>query len=175
MMKAITIVAWSLLLGDAAALSMRPPQRVPIVYGNSYLASLEQHTVESANKWQQSEEEYHPFTTPVEDSSTSIHNEHHYYYPEDVVDQQPQVQQAAVVEDAMVVVDEPQDYKESLLQKIKDAGIAGVISYGIVQTIFWSASILIVLYGYVAVAGHFPDFSNDEDKAKLAAGTYGMA
>jgi len=59
--------------------------------------------------------------------------------------------------------------KDSLLQKIKDAGVAGFVSYGVVQLVFWAASIPVVLFGFLAVAGHLPDFSNDDDKAKLGA------
>lgn len=58
---------------------------------------------------------------------------------------------------------------DNLLQKIKDAGVAGIVSYAVVQLIFWAASIPVVLIGFWGLAGHFPDFSNDEDKAKLGA------
>lgn len=55
------------------------------------------------------------------------------------------------------------------LQKVKDAGMAGIISYGIVQIAFWGASIPIGILGYQQATGHWPDLSNAEDQAKLFA------
>lgn len=58
---------------------------------------------------------------------------------------------------------------KELLKKIKDAGIAGVISFGLVQTAFWAASIPVCMVVYSAVSGHFPDLSDQEDMAKFGA------
>jgi hypothetical protein len=56
-----------------------------------------------------------------------------------------------------------------LLKKIKDAGIAGVVSYGLVQLVFWGLSIPVCIVGYYQVTGHWPDLSDPEDQAKLGA------
>ena len=55
------------------------------------------------------------------------------------------------------------------MAKIKDAGIAGIISYGLWEVAFWSASIPLVLYSYQQVTGNWPDLSNTEEVAKLSA------
>ena len=56
-----------------------------------------------------------------------------------------------------------------LLQKIRDAGVAGIISYGVVQVAFWGASIPFCILAYYKVTGHWPDLSNAEDQAQLGA------
>ena len=61
------------------------------------------------------------------------------------------------------------DAGKKLLQKIKDAGVAGIVSYGIVQIGFWGASIPACILGYYKVTGHWPDLSNPEDQAQLGA------
>ena len=69
---------------------------------------------------------------------------------------------------------QPTETKEAmgpkeLLKKIKEAGIAGVISFALVQTAFWAASIPVCMVVYSAVSGHFPDLSDQEDMAKFGA------
>jgi len=54
-----------------------------------------------------------------------------------------------------------------LLQKIKDAGTAGVISYALWELAFWALSVPVCVFGYYEVTGHFPDLNNKEDMAKL--------
>ena len=61
----------------------------------------------------------------------------------------------------------PADGKQ-LLQKIKDAGVAGLISYGVVQVAFWGASIPFCILAYYQVTGHWPDLTDADDQAKLA-------
>ena len=56
-----------------------------------------------------------------------------------------------------------------LLQKVKDAGVAGIISYGVVQLAFFGASIPVGIYAYHSATGHWPDLSNAEDQAQLRA------
>jgi len=58
--------------------------------------------------------------------------------------------------------------RAQMLRKIKDAGIAGIVSYGIVQLAFFGASIPVCLLAYNQVTGHWPDLSNPEDQAQLA-------
>ena len=66
----------------------------------------------------------------------------------------------------------PTEMKD-LMKKIKDAGTAGIVSFGLVQLGFWSISLIIVLFGYVKVTGHLPDLSDQEEVNKLGAGTSG--
>ena len=47
--------------------------------------------------------------------------------------------------------------------------MAGIISYGIVQLAFFGASIPVCIFAYNQVTGHWPDLSNPEDQAQLAA------
>ena len=58
---------------------------------------------------------------------------------------------------------------DSLMQKIKDAGTAGVISYMLWELGFWGLSVPVVVGGYHQVTGHWPDLSNQEDLGKLGA------
>lgn len=62
-----------------------------------------------------------------------------------------------------------QDETKRLLQQVKDAGIAGVISYAAWEIGFWAVSIPVVLAGYYEFTGHWPDLSNSDDIAKLSA------
>merc|ERR1712185_716447 len=57
----------------------------------------------------------------------------------------------------------------SLMQKVKDAGTAGIISYVFWEWAFWGVSVPVCIFGYREVTGHWPDFSNQEDLAKLGA------
>lgn len=71
----------------------------------------------------------------------------------------------------------PEDKKEEeklsgtqkTMQQVKDAGLAGVISYAIWETGFWIAAVPVCIFGYREVTGHWPDFQNQEDLAKLGA------
>ena len=56
-----------------------------------------------------------------------------------------------------------------VMQKIRDAGVAGAISYGLVQLAFFGVSIPVGLFGYYQLTGHWPDLTDSEDQAKLAA------
>jgi hypothetical protein len=62
--------------------------------------------------------------------------------------------------------------KRSLMQKIKNSGIAGVFSFGVVQLVFWVLSIPLVILAFCRVTGHFPDFGDSEDMAKLGAESF---
>ena len=57
----------------------------------------------------------------------------------------------------------------NVMQQIKDSGIAGIISFGIVQLFFWTLSFPLCVLGFYKVSGHFPDFNNNDDMAKLGA------
>jgi len=58
---------------------------------------------------------------------------------------------------------------KKLLQQVKDAGVAGIISYIFWEWAFWGVSVPVCIFGYYEVTGHWPDFSNQEDVAKLGA------
>merc|ERR1712128_90375 len=50
-----------------------------------------------------------------------------------------------------------------------DAGVAGIISYVFWEWAFWGVSVPVCIFGYYEVTGHWPDYSNQEDLAKLGA------
>lgn len=58
---------------------------------------------------------------------------------------------------------------EKLLKQVKEAGTAGVISYALWELGFWALSVPVCIFGYYQVTGHFPDLSQNEDRAKLGA------
>uniref|UniRef100_A0A7S4C6V1 DUF1279 domain-containing protein n=1 Tax=Chrysotila carterae TaxID=13221 RepID=A0A7S4C6V1_CHRCT len=62
---------------------------------------------------------------------------------------------------------EPEDRTKKMLQQVKDAGVAGAISYAFWELGFWGVSIPVCVFGYYEVAGHWPDFTSQEDLAKL--------
>jgi hypothetical protein len=55
------------------------------------------------------------------------------------------------------------------MKQVKDAGLAGVISYALWELGFWLLSVPVVIFGYEAAVGHFPDLSDKDDLAKLGA------
>ena len=63
---------------------------------------------------------------------------------------------------------EPSEAKQ-LLQRIKDAGVAGAVSYAAWELAFWAASVPVCLVAYYQLTGHWPDFSDQDDMAKLGA------
>mmetsp|Transcript_7156 Transcript_7156/g.12476 ORF Transcript_7156/g.12476 Transcript_7156/m.12476 type:complete len:226 (-) Transcript_7156:107-784(-) len=58
---------------------------------------------------------------------------------------------------------------KKLMQKVKDAGIAGVISYALWEVGFWAISVPVCIAAYRQVTGHWPDFTNQEDLTQLGA------
>ena len=58
---------------------------------------------------------------------------------------------------------------KQLMQQVKDAGIAGVISYAFWELGFWAVSVPVCIAAYRQVTGHWPDFSNQEDLQQLGA------
>ena len=63
----------------------------------------------------------------------------------------------------------PEELSESkqLLKKIKDSGPAGFVSYAAWEMAFWAVSVPVCVGGYYELTGHWPDFLNKEDMAKL--------
>jgi len=56
-----------------------------------------------------------------------------------------------------------------LMQKIKDSGVAGVISYASWELAFWTVSVPVCVLGYKEVTGHWPDLTDKDDLSKLGA------
>ena len=67
--------------------------------------------------------------------------------------------------------DEVQEMSETqkLMQQVKDAGVAGVVSYALWELGFWTISVPVCVFGYRELTGHWPDFANAEDMQKLGA------
>merc|ERR1712037_1097385 len=55
------------------------------------------------------------------------------------------------------------------MAQVKEAGLAGVISYALWELGFWTLSVPVCVFGYYSVTGHWPDMSNAEDQGKLGA------
>lgn len=64
---------------------------------------------------------------------------------------------------------QPQASAKELLRTVKDAGIAGVVSFALVQTAFWAASVPVCVVAYSLFTGHVPDLQDQEDMAQFGA------
>lgn len=87
---------------------------------------------------------------------------------------EPQKDKDPTSKESNITTDKKEDGKEltksqKLMAQIKEAGMAGIISYGLWEVAFWSASIPLVVFSYHKLTGHWPDFTNQEDIAKLSA------
>jgi hypothetical protein len=58
---------------------------------------------------------------------------------------------------------------KKLMQQVKDAGVAGVISYALWELGFWALSVPVCIVAYQQVTGHWPDLTNPDDLEKLGA------
>jgi hypothetical protein len=67
------------------------------------------------------------------------------------------------------LTNEPETETQKLMRQVKDAGVAGVISYALWELAFWFVSVPVVLFGYYEVTGHWPNLQNSDDLAKLGA------
>lgn len=76
---------------------------------------------------------------------------------------------AAVEAKSQDVEEEEQTETQKLMQQVKDAGTAGIISYALWELGFWAISIPVCVFGYYELTGHLPDFGNAEDMQKLGA------
>ena len=134
--------------------------------GNAYLNTLEEQTMQAAPTPPRAVSSYMPQmrktvapssqqVATITATATTISQE--------AADDPPTTQQK---ENKVL----PEDMKD-LMKKIKDAGTAGIVSFGLVQLGFWSVSVIIVLFGYVKMTGHLPDLSDQEEVNKLGAGT----
>ncbi|KAL9188024.1 hypothetical protein ACHAXT_006402 [Thalassiosira profunda] len=55
------------------------------------------------------------------------------------------------------------DESKNLLQKVKDAGPAGAVSYALWEAAFWGVSIPVCVVSYQKVTGHWPNLSDAEE------------
>lgn len=69
------------------------------------------------------------------------------------------------------VIPEEEELSESakLLKKVKESGTAGIISYALWELGFWAISVPICSFGFYEATGHWPNFGDKEDLAKLGA------
>ena len=65
--------------------------------------------------------------------------------------------------------DGDEDKTKTLLNQIKDAGLAGAISYALWEGGFWTFAITACIAAYKQFTGHWPDLSNQEDLQQLGA------
>merc|ERR1719388_517443 len=65
--------------------------------------------------------------------------------------------------------EEEQEDSKAMMQKVKDAGVAGIISYIFWEWAFWGVGAAVGVAGFSAATGHWPDFSNQDDLAKIGA------
>ena len=56
---------------------------------------------------------------------------------------------------------------KALMQQVKDAGIAGAISYAAWELGFWTLSVPVCLVAYRSLFGHWPDINNQDDLSLL--------
>ena len=56
---------------------------------------------------------------------------------------------------------------KNLLQRVKDAGAAGAVSYALWEAAFWGVSVPVCLTSYRQVTGHWPDMTSGEDVRKV--------
>lgn len=68
-----------------------------------------------------------------------------------------------------VVAEEEMSETQKMMAQVKEAGLAGIISYALWELGFWTVSVPVCVFGYYEVTGHLPDLSNAEDQGKLGA------
>lgn len=66
-------------------------------------------------------------------------------------------------------VDEP-----GPLERIRSAGAAGALAYGITELFFWFASVPLAIYTYYESTGEILDVTNSSDQAKIAGLSVGF-
>lgn len=71
--------------------------------------------------------------------------------------------------------EEDSENQLNLMSKIKAAGAAGAVSLFIWELAFWAISIPVAIFGFVQISGSFPDFSNNDDVAKVGAEAFAFA
>merc|ERR1719247_3166537 len=67
----------------------------------------------------------------------------------------------------MMAAEDEEKKEGGTMEQVKEAGVAGIISYIFWEWAFWGVSVPVCIFGYREVTGHWPDFSDQEDLAKL--------
>ena len=70
--------------------------------------------------------------------------------------------------------EEKGEEKENMMQQVKDAGPAGILSYIIWEWVFWIGAAGIAAFGFYTVQGHLPDLTSDADKGSVAAEAFAI-
>lgn len=85
--------------------------------------------------------------------------------------EKPDIGATADAKDECETEEEEEELSETkkLLQQVKDAGVAGFVSYALWEWAFWCVSLPVVFFGYREVTGHWPDVNNKEDMTKVGA------
>lgn len=65
--------------------------------------------------------------------------------------------------------EEEENETQRLMKKVKESGVAGVISYAAWELAFWTVSVPVCVFGYREITGHWPDFKDKDDLSKLGA------
>ena len=76
---------------------------------------------------------------------------------------------ATVDEECVIAEEEELSESQKLLKQVKEAGTAGIISYALWELGFWAISVPVCSFAFYEATGHFPNFSDKEDMAKLGA------
>lgn len=66
-------------------------------------------------------------------------------------------------------VEDDESDEDNLMEKIKESGVAGIISYAAWELAFWTVSVPVCVLGYKEVTGHWPDLNDKDDISKLGA------
>lgn len=76
---------------------------------------------------------------------------------------------ATVDEECVIAEEEELSESQKLLKQVKEAGTAGIVSYALWELGFWAISVPVCSFAFYEATGHFPNFSDKEDMAKLGA------
>lgn len=136
------------------------------VFGNNYLTSLEQQNMMMDPTTNQAAAmdttRSNAYTAPLQKQQT--------YQPQQTHDEE-YVRPISTDFDSFDGPPVPTTDPKQLMAKIKEKGTAGIISFAMVQTGFWSLSFAVALAAYVEVTGHLPNFSDPEEMSQLGTGT----
>uniref|UniRef100_A0A7S2USK8 DUF1279 domain-containing protein n=1 Tax=Fibrocapsa japonica TaxID=94617 RepID=A0A7S2USK8_9STRA len=69
---------------------------------------------------------------------------------------------------------EDEENKMTPIEKVKSAGLAGALSYGAFELLFWVVSTPLAILAYHQTTGEWPDLSSAEGKGKVLALTTGF-
>jgi hypothetical protein len=158
-----TLTFCSVLLMAASVIAFSPqPWHI---HPHTSISKIEPITSTSTPLWRRRTMELEPVVIEEENRVTSSSPE------EDIVRTEERQQQfmEEITLPAEVTNEESMSETQRLMAQVKDAGLAGVISYALWEFAFWAFSVPVVVFGYREVAGHWPDLTNSDDLGKLGA------